>query len=113
MKTPAQKLIGTDLPDGWKVVSYISKDPLHTGGNFSAGYIVESRSGIKGFLKALDFKKILGPWVTDVVTEMRVFTETFEFERNLLRQCKTHNLNRIIRLLADGSVIVEGTLFPT
>jgi len=112
MKTPAQKLLGTTLPSGWRVTSYVTKDPQHTGGNFSIGYLAESEAGEKGFLKALDFMRIIGPGTVDPVSKMRQFTEAFEFERDLLRQCKQSNMNRIIRLLDDGAVIVDETQVP-
>ena len=55
MNTPAQELTGIELDGGWKVLELLKRDPKATGGNFSVGYVVESSSGDRAYLKALDY----------------------------------------------------------
>ncbi len=52
---PAECIKGLNLADGWIVIDQISPPPHATGGHFSIGYLVEHKTGTRGYLKALDF----------------------------------------------------------
>ena len=112
MLTPAMKLQGYDLDNGWTVEELVPKDPYHTGGNFSIGYRVRKADGMRGFLKALDFLKTIRHGIDDPVTQTRIFVENFEFERNLVKDCNGFGLNRIVRLLDDGTATIDGIQVP-
>ena len=51
---PAASLVGITTPDGWTIMSAISRPPGATGGHFSCSYIAE-RDGERAFLKAIDY----------------------------------------------------------
>lgn len=110
-RTPAEKLEGYDLPCGWHVSAYIPTDVGHTGGAFSIGYLVE-KDGVKGFLKALDFKKLMAMGAPDPLSAIRYMTESFEYERDILRECRTEGLSKVIRSLSDGSIDIDGFPVP-
>ena len=49
--TPAQQLVGKELPNGWKVEELIEQPETATGGHFSTSYIARSGNGERAFLK--------------------------------------------------------------
>lgn len=108
--SPAQKLDGMTLANGWTVLSQINKKPGATGGFFSVGYRVIHENGSEAFLKAIDFSGALAS--RDPARELQELTETFNFERDLLAKCGSKNLDRIVRALEDGSVTVDGLPVP-
>jgi serine/threonine protein kinase len=108
--SPADKLEGMDLPNGWKVLGHVRKKPGATGGYFSVGYKVRHESGREAFLKALDFSRALGS--RDPARELQELTETFNFERDLLAKCKEKNLDRVVKALEDGTVTIDGLPVP-
>ena len=59
LSTAAEQLLGIVLPEGWTVVERHRQTSTATGGNFSVGYIVMDEEGRRGFLKAIDFARIL------------------------------------------------------
>ncbi len=110
-QTPAQKLEGYVMPCGWTVKSYIPNGAGHTGSAFSIGYSAV-KDGDKAFLKALDFKKLMAMGAPDPLSAIRYMTESFEYERDILRQCRDGKLSRVIRSLSDGSIDVDGFPVP-
>jgi eukaryotic-like serine/threonine-protein kinase len=58
--TAADKLLGLELKNGWKVTKHIGRNPNGTGGTFSQSYEVE-KGGKIGFLKAFDFWQAFEP----------------------------------------------------
>lgn len=108
--TPADKLAGRDLPNGWTVVEHVNKKPGATGGHFSIGYKVRHSSGRIAFLKAIDFSRAFAS--PDPPRELEELTATFNFERDLLAKCKARNLDRVVRSLEDGTVTVDGLPVP-
>ena len=112
MESPAEKLQGITLDGGWKVTALIPKVPGHTGGYFSVGYIVESDKGERAFLKALDFLKIISPGSPDPAKQMAELTNSFVYERDLLRQCREANLKKIIRAITDGELTIDNIQVP-
>ncbi len=104
MTTPAKQLGGLELDGGWRVIEPIAVSGDHTGGHFSQGYIVESSGGDQGFLKALDFTKALQ--ADDPARALYAMTQAFNFERDVLLKCR--GADRVVRVLADGKVVVAG-----
>ena len=102
----AENLEGLDLGGGWHVDKLIKKAPGGTGGYSSISYQVSNKAGEKAFLKALDFSGALQH--EDPVRQLYYLTSSYEFERNLLNQCKGENLRRVVVPLADGTAKVPG-----
>lgn len=108
--TPAQKLDGQKLPNGWTVLTQVNKKPGATGGFFSIGYKVRHENGNEAFLKAIDFSDAFRS--QDPARELQPLVETFNFERDLLEKCKNKNLNRVVRALESGNAIIDGMPVP-
>jgi eukaryotic-like serine/threonine-protein kinase len=106
---PATRLKGLTLASGWVVTDEIQRLPGGTGGHFSCGYKVK-KNGQSAFLKALDYSKVqelalaMG---TDTLTALQVLVNAYQFERNLLRDCKQKRMDRVVIALEDGSVQVD------
>lgn len=108
--TPAERLVGKKLLNGWTVVDYVNKKPGATGSNFSVGYQVRDEHGREAFLKALDFSGAMGS--SDPTRKLEEMTATFNFERDLLIKCKSGSLDRVVRALEDGSIEIDGMPVP-
>ncbi len=107
MATAAEELLGRLLPNDWHVIEKLPPAPKGSVGYFSVGYIVEQRATRRrGFLKALDYARILAGH--DPAAVMLEQTRAFTFERDLLRVCKARRLDRVIEVIDEGSVIPEG-----
>ena len=100
--TPAQQLLGKELPNGWKVEELIDRPEITTGGHFSTSYIVQSDNGGKAFLKALDYRKALKS--PDPARAVQAMTAAYNFERDILEKCKNNRLSRIVTVLDDGTL---------
>ena len=94
----------------WRVVRKVPKLLDTTGGHFSVGYIVEDESGHRGFLKALDFSEALRQPNSTMV--LQALTNAFNYEKQLLDQCKANNLDRVAVSIDDGEISV-GDLHPS
>lgn len=105
MEKPAKQMTGRTLDGGWKVVKEFDRLVQATGGLFSIGYLVEHESGKKAFLKALDYSGALSS--TDPARALQAMTEAYNFERDLLYQCKGYRLDHIVMSLDDGSVPID------
>src|SRR5439155_2254454 len=92
------------LDGDWTVVEAIELAEDHTGGHFSQGYVVKRKDGLQAFLKALDFSKALTS--EDPARALQAMTEAFNFERDILSQCR--GLDRIVRVYGEGKVTVSG-----
>src|SRR5690242_15955037 len=77
---PAERLEGMTLKNGWRVVERAGGARRPTGGCFSVGYIVESPSGQRAFLKAFDFFSQISRW-EDPARELQPLLEAFNHER--------------------------------
>lgn len=106
MTTPAKSLLGLDLPNGWKVIEALPAPKYQggTGGFFSTGYIVE-KGGQRAFMKALDFSAALQ--APDPALALQSLTEAYNFERQVLINCRDKRLSRIILALDDGKINVD------
>ena len=105
---PAERLLGLELNDGWKVIARVAFDPeKQTGGHFSVGYEVE-KDGVRAYLKALDFSKAQES--AQFVDELNRLTAEYIFERDLLSICEAAKLSRVIRILGHGETNVDNSL---
>lgn len=98
----AELLEGTQLPNGWTVLSKVPNFPNSTGGNFSVPYFVE-RQGTKvrrAFLKALNFRRLSA--ASDFARTVQQHIAAFNFERDTLTVCKDKRLRRVATLLDAG-----------
>ena len=102
LSTPAQQLVGKELPGGWKVESLISREVGQTGGNFSTSYTVRKDNSI-AFLKAMDYEKALKS--KDPAISLERMTSAYNFERDILKKCK--RLSRIVTVLDDGQIKID------
>jgi len=103
-------LVGVQLDGGWRVLSRAQRPSASTGGNFSVGYLVESSTGERGFLKALDFADALQS--PDPAAALQLLTEAFNFERLVLDRCD--DADRVVTAKTSGTarVNVAGRLEP-
>jgi eukaryotic-like serine/threonine-protein kinase len=103
MTVPAEMLVGLNVSKEWKVVSRVAKQPGATGSVFSVGYLVESQTGRRAFLKALNLARALRQPNWPVVVQAML--ETFNFESQLLAVCRHHD--RIVTAIDEGEVDVD------
>lgn len=106
----AENLAGLDLDGGWHVDKLVKRSPKSTGGYTSISYWVSSKEVKKAFLKALDFSAALQ--TDNPSRHLYELTSAYEFERNLLHQCKGKGLRRVVVPLADGTAKVLGNFGP-
>ncbi len=100
--TPAEQLVGRKLPNGWMVEELIERSENATGGHFSSSYIVRSDVGREAFLKAMDYRKALESG--DPAEALEAMTAAYNFERDILKKCRNHNLSRIVSVLDEGKL---------
>ena len=105
--SPAERLLGLTLENGWKVVERYQRDPKFSGGNFCVGYRVENYDGRQGFCKALDYAAIFSA-AADPAMLLEHITKSYNFERDVLRKCDEFRMSRVIRILDNGVVHIEG-----
>jgi len=105
MLSPAERLTGMNLEGGWKVITSIENDVNSTGGNFSKCYKVKNKDGKEAFLKALDFSRALN--ALDPALQLKLITEAFVFERDILHKCRDENLDHVVVAIEDGTVRIE------
>ena len=98
--TPAQRLQGVTLDNGWTVDARISRNPSATGANFSVPYVV-SRNGCTAFLKAMDYTAALRQ--DDPAVALQSMTDAYVFERDLLNRCRQGRLSRVVQMLDYGT----------
>ena len=98
--TPAERLVGKQLPNGWLVEKLIAKPVTATGGHFSTSYIVRSATGREAFLKAIDYRRALDS--DDPAEALQQLTAAYNFERALLEKCKSTKLSRIVQVIDSG-----------
>jgi serine/threonine protein kinase len=109
---PALLLAGKKLANDWEVIDLIAKNPDGTGGNFSHSYnVINTITGERAFLKALDFSKALKD--KNPLAMMNELTGLFQFEQQVLELCRNKRLSRIINLIDAGTVPAEnGSVIP-
>lgn len=102
-KTPAERLMGLELVDGWTVFKEVDKPDDFTGGYFSHGYIAKAADGRQAYVKAIDLTLALHD--EDFMHTLKILTEAYDHELNLCRRCR--RLSRVVNILADGKVNVD------
>lgn len=102
----ADKLVGLDLPNGWRVTRHLARNPNGTGGTFSQSYEVQNGERT-GFLKAFDFSAAFEPGV-DTVSAIQILVEAYNHERDVLTHCGTRRLSNVVLAIDHGSVQVPG-----
>lgn len=101
----AHMLEGMDLHGGWRVLEKIARAPDATGSNFSVGYIV-TRNGEHAYLKALDYSFAFESGNAAQVLES--MTAAYNFEVEILDRCATSRMDRVVRALDRGEIVVDG-----
>lgn len=101
----AHMLFGLELEGGWRVVEKIERPPDATGGAFSVGYVVESGE-TRAYLKALDYSFAFQAGNTAQVLE--AMTSAYNFEVEVLRQCAEKRMDRVVRALDQGELVIDG-----
>jgi serine/threonine protein kinase len=111
----AQNLVGKVLRGArggaeWQVLEKVNLRPGVTPGAFSVGYVAESNSGQKAFLKASD----LGMFTRDgesFLEGLQRAVNAHAFERQILDHCHGNNMDRVVTALdyGDTEVFYHGT----
>lgn len=107
MDAPAQLLAGLKLEGGWTVMRQIVRTGTHTGGHFSCSYEITNEDGRSAFLKALDYSIALSS--ADPPSALHSLTAAFLFEREILELCAHRRMDRVIRAIGFGNVVVDKT----
>src|SRR6185369_11487474 len=104
-EVPAAHLEARKLSNGWTVGERLTRDPGASGGQFSICYPVTRDDGQTSFLKALNFQAA-NVGEGSIVDRLNHFTSAYIHERDLLADCGTRRLSRVIRLLDHGQITV-------
>jgi serine/threonine protein kinase len=102
----ATALEGLHLAGGWSVGARIEPAKHATGGHFSVGYVARHVDGRTGFLKAQDLSPALEH--PDLFRAIEDLTAAFNFERDILKKCLHHRMNRVVTAIDEGAVEVAG-----
>lgn len=103
---PRDALQGLELDGGWTVERSLRRSRNGSGSIFSSGYEVRNRDGRTAFLKAIDFYE--AGFAPDPARVLEPLIESFNFERDLLSRCRDRNLDRVVRYISDGKVMLNG-----
>jgi eukaryotic-like serine/threonine-protein kinase len=107
-QAPAYSLDGLLLNNTWLVTKKLPKQPDHSGGNFSVGYLATNQNdGTQVFIKALDFSKALRS--SDPALALLSMTTAYTYERDLLNIVRGKRMTRVAVSLDDGYVDVDPT----
>lgn len=105
-KTPAASLAGMELAGGWLVGELLQKAPGQSGGTFSESYAVGNSDGRKAFLKAFDYSLALSS--PNTAESLLKLTGAYVFERDLLLECASSRMSRVVLALDAGEIDVPG-----
>ena len=101
--TPAERLAGMELCNGWRVENIAFPPEMSTGGTFSVPYMVYSETRGKAFLKAMDYSS---SFANDSVMDKLLDTiQRYRHELNLLQSCA--GMSRVVRLLDWGETRIS------
>jgi serine/threonine protein kinase len=100
-------LLGTSITPDWKVVEKCARLNTDTGGCFSVTYIVERKDGHRAFLKVLNLSRVLA-MPGDQLKALQYYITAFNFERDMMDLCATHNLGRVARAITHGKLDIAG-----
>ena len=104
-QSAASLMAGMTLPSGWRVIEKVDLPPGGTGSAFSVGYIVEL-DGQRAFMKALDYSAAFQSG--DTPRALQKLTEAFNFEVDVLAQCASSRMDRVVLALDSGGIDVPG-----
>jgi hypothetical protein len=104
-KGAAQLLRGQRLDGGWTVGDKIDMSQT-TGGYFSTCYYAVHESGTRAFLKAYDYVAALTS--PDPAMTVNQLTAAFLFERTVVERCRDRRMDRVVRAITAGKVVVAG-----
>jgi serine/threonine protein kinase len=90
---PADRLLGCQLNDGWKVIEHYRPKEI----KYSSCYIVQNGSQ-KGFLKAFDYSDIKKAGGQD---ESKRIAYKYQGELKMLQKCRDADIKSVIQLLAN------------
>jgi serine/threonine protein kinase len=82
----------------------LDRRPTDTGSCFSTGYLVERKSGERGFLKAVDYIRAFQ--AQDTAMAMKAIADAFVFERELCEKCRVRAMGEVVHAIDNGNVIV-------
>lgn len=103
---PAEHLVGRQLEGGWTIAERVEMSPASTGGTFSCCYRLLNADGRSAFLKALDYSNALSS--EDPARALQFMTAAYNFERDVLSTCRERGMDRVVRAIADGRIIIPG-----
>jgi len=112
LDTPATRLEGLELTDGWVVeellaVGRASVNVDGTGGTYSVSYRVRKGDSV-AFLKALDLDSVIkDDGDDDFVDSINRATQAFGDERQLNELCAKSRMRQVVTILGHGSVKVD------
>lgn len=95
------------LPGGWTVDRPLARAANATGSVFSTPYVVRDKNGHEAFLKAMDLSQSFGR--PDMLAHMERTLRCFRYERDLVKKCADRKMDRIVRVLDSGEVLVDPT----
>jgi serine/threonine protein kinase len=90
---PADRLLGCQLNNGWKVIERYRLEEI----KYSSCYVVE-KGNQKGFLKAFDYSGLRKAGGRD---EMKKIEYKYQRELKMLQKCREANIKSVIQLLTD------------
>lgn len=107
---PAERLAGVTLNNGWVVQRKIEPSGDGTGSWFSVCYEVRGINGHKAFLKAMDYTR-LGDEQDDPRRQLELALRAFNFEWDVLEECRSCSMNRVVRAIESGTYTLPGLPF--
>lgn len=105
---PSRALLGLQTESGWTVTSDLNNHKMVSGGNFCTRWLAESSDGKIGFMKAMDFSRALAQGIQAV----QQLTNEYLFEREILDQCKSLKMTKIVTPLDAGELSVPNFSAP-
>jgi serine/threonine protein kinase len=94
------------LVDGWVVVERLPRLPGRSRSVFSEAYLAERPDGTQAFVKAFDYIDALDS--DDPNRRLEELTRAYNFESEILDRCGAASLNRVVRSIGGGQIIVDG-----
>jgi len=103
---PAETLTGLYLDGGWHVEKIADRSLESTGGYSSFSYLVSNSKNEKAYLKAIDLSPAMQS--VEFTQALEDLLKAYNFELNLLQQCKNKRLRRVVVPIAHGMVEPTG-----
>ena len=107
----AENLLGKIINGIWMVEKKYEKGNDETGGMFSVGYEVKDGNGNIAFLKAFNFKEVFRN-KENMMEILNVFSEAYNYEKEILEKCSQKKLKHIVNILDAGSITEQDYMIP-